>query len=29
VSLQYTTTSSKMHQRLGVDDPYAEDEAAA
>jgi len=28
VSLQYTTTSSKMHQRLGVDDPYR-DEAAA
>ena len=29
VSLQYTTTSSVMHQRLGVSDPYADDEAAA
>jgi len=29
VSLQYTTTSSKMHQRLGVEDPYAEGEVAA
>ncbi len=24
VQLQYTTTSSAMHERLGVDDPYAE-----
>lgn len=29
VSLQYTTTSSVMHERLGVSDPYADDEAAA
>ena len=29
ISLQYTTTSSVMHQRLGVSDPYADDEAAA
>ncbi len=29
VALQYTTTSSVMHERLGVSDPYAEDEAAA
>jgi len=28
VHLQYTTTSPIMHERLGVDDPYAEDEAA-
>lgn len=29
VSLQYTTTSTKMHQRLGVDDPYQEKTEAA
>lgn len=29
VHLQYTTTSPVMHQRLGVDDPYAEDIEAA
>ncbi len=29
IGLQYTTTSSKMHQRLGVDDPYKEQTAAA
>jgi len=29
VHLQYTTTSPVMHQRLGVDDPYADDMAAA
>jgi len=28
VSLQYTTTSSVMHQRLGVSDPYSDDAAA-
>ncbi len=28
VHLQYTTTSPVMHERLGVDDPYAEDEVA-
>ena len=28
VHLQYTTTSPVMHERLGVDDPYAEEEAA-
>ncbi len=28
-SLQYTTTSTLMHERLGVDNPYAEDEIAA
>lgn len=28
IGLQYTTTSSKMHQRLGVDDPYQEQTAA-
>ena len=28
VSLQYTTTSSLMQRRLGVDDPYANDAAA-
>ncbi len=27
-SLQYTTTSTLMHQRLGVDDPYANESAA-
>ena len=26
VHLQYTTTSPVMHERLGVDDPYADDE---
>lgn len=29
VHLQYTTTSPVMHQRLGVDDPYADDEVEA
>lgn len=29
VHLQYTTTSPVMHQRLGVDDPYADDVEAA
>jgi len=29
VHLQYTTTSPVMHQRLGVDDPFAEDVEAA
>ena len=29
VHLQYTTTSPVMHQRLGVDDPYANDETEA
>ena len=29
VHLQYTTTSPVMHKRLGVDDPYADDEAEA
>jgi len=29
VHLQYTTTSSNMHKRLGVDDPYASDEHEA
>ena len=29
VHLQYTTTSPVMHQRLGVDDPYAEDKVEA
>ncbi len=29
VHLQYTTTSPAMHQRLGVDDPYADDSEAA
>ncbi|MEE9333926.1 MAG: NAD(P)/FAD-dependent oxidoreductase [Granulosicoccaceae bacterium] len=29
VALQYTTTSSVMHERLGVSSPYADDEAAA
>lgn len=29
VHLQYTTTSPVMHQRLGVDDPYAEEFEAA
>ena len=29
VSLQYTTTSSVMHERLGVSDPYAEDDEEA
>ncbi|MFT5481526.1 MAG: thioredoxin reductase (NADPH) [Halieaceae bacterium] len=28
VYLQYTTTSPVMHERLGVTDPYADDEAA-
>ena len=29
VHLQYTTTSPIMHERLGVDDPYANDEVEA
>ncbi len=29
VHLQYTTTSPVMHQRLGVDDPFAEENEAA
>lgn len=29
VHLQYTTTSPVMHQRLGVDDPYANDDVEA
>ena len=29
VHLQYTTTSPIMHQRLGVEDPYADDETEA
>ncbi len=29
VHLQYTTTSSVMHQRLGVDDPYKESDSEA
>ena len=29
VHLQYTTTSPVMHERLGVDDPYADDVEAA
>ena len=29
VSLQYTTTSSVMHERLGVSDPYTEDDEEA
>lgn len=29
VHLQYTTTSSSMHKRLGVDDPYAKDDIEA
>ena len=29
VHLQYTTTSPAMHERLGVEDPYAEDDAEA
>ena len=29
VHLQYTTTSPIMHERLGVDDPYASDDAEA
>lgn len=29
VHLQYTTTSSSMHKRLGVDDPYSEDDVEA
>lgn len=29
VHLQYTTTSPVMHKRLGVDDPYANDDAEA
>jgi len=29
VHLQYTTTSPAMHKRLGVDDPFAEDDRAA
>jgi len=29
VHLQYTTTSPVMHQRLGVDDPYADDDVEA
>jgi len=29
VHLQYTTTSSNMHKRLGVDDPYANDDVEA
>ncbi len=29
VHLQYTTTSPLMHQRLGVDNPYSEDEVEA
>jgi thioredoxin reductase (NADPH) len=28
VHLQYTTTSPVMHQRLGVENPYADEEAA-
>jgi len=28
-SLQYTTTSSLMHERLGVDNPFTDDEMAA
>jgi len=28
-SLQYTTTSTLMHERLGVDNPYSQDEMAA
>ena len=28
-SLQYTTTSTLMHQRLGVDDPYKNEAEAA
>ena len=28
-SLQYTTTSTLMHERLGVDNPFSEDEIAA
>jgi len=29
VHLQYTTTSSSMHKKLGVDDPYAKDDVEA
>lgn len=29
VHLQYTTTSSSMHKRLGVDDPYSKDDVEA
>lgn len=29
VSLQYTTTSPVMHERLGVDDPYSENDVEA